>query len=305
MSSWLDGLTVRTDGHRGDLLDAVTSAEITRRIDGDGTTTLTLELRDPDGDLRGGPLLARGAQVDIDERQADVPFILPFELVAVDKRDRALSTTWQDSASLTLQRQAETEVTRPDASNVNRFVGQLVGEEPMTSPAFAPWNGHIGLVREPDARLGDDDDDDQLARTGNDDDGDPESSWAALERIAAACDPPRRRYSLGRIIIFASDAWLAEGHGVTAGGHQPHRWREGAGGVDKVDYQWDVGKKADKATVDVWVPDLTRITPSSPVRLDEPGDVADGLWLVEQIRWNPHSQRAKVTLTRPAELRED
>lgn len=300
MSSWLDGLDVATDGHRGDLLAPLTGASITRSIDADGSVNLSLDLRDPDRKLVGGPLLSRGARVDVDQGDGD---LLAFELVAVKKRGRGLSTTWQDVASLALQRADQPEVTRPDSTEVNRFVGQLVREPRMDSPAFDPWDGRIGLVREPDPRLADDEGDDQLARAG-DDDGEPESSWAALERIAGSCDPPRRRFSLGRIVVFASDPWLAEGRAVEAGGQDPHRWRESAGGVDKIDYDWDAGKQADSATVNVWVPDLKRITPSAPVKLDEPGDAAAGVWLVEKMTWNPFSTKATCTLTRPAALRE-
>lgn len=284
MTGGLPPLRAVTDGQEGELLAAVAGVTVTRKLSGQGTATVTLELRDPSRELVAGPLLAAGARVEL----AD----LTWELVSVDRRGRGLSTVWQDLVSLTLQRQDDTEVTRPDTTDPRRFAASLIRE------------GGVDAQLEPGRwRLDDDEDDEQLARTGDDDEGDPESSWDALERLGGMLDPTRVRYSLGDRVVMGSPSWLADGHALDPSGSDPFRWAEGRGGVDSLDYRWDVGKRADSATASVWVPNLDRVPPGAAVRLDEPGAASDGTWLVESVRWQPTTRRASVDLTRPAELR--
>lgn len=103
--------------------------------------------------------------------------------------------------------------------------------------------------------------------------GADETSWDAVKRLADELH--WRAYASGSTVIFASDAALLA---------QPVALRltEQSPGVDSIDFDWDAGKRAARATCTLEVAEPSALEPGQVVVLSELG-VADGPWLVSDI----------------------
>lgn len=248
---------------------AITSASTIRQID--GPATVQLSVTDPDYQLVHDRVLTDPPQVRVGGA--------PFQLVRV-RVDQAgeLSCTFEGLDSLGLKRDKGLLVAREGTRYRYQFARRLMDRADGVQATL------IEARREP-ARV-------QLAR-GSEDDPD-ESSWKALKRLAD--EVGWRFYSLGRIPVFASDDWLAEGRTIHPDGRQPWRIARDSDVVLDASFTVDVGQPVDEMTVEL-VAGTYQLAPGHPVETVGYGP-ADGQWLVERVDDDLYQPHAKVDLTR-------
>ena len=118
---------------------------------------------------------------------------------------------------------------------------------------------------------------------------DLEDTWTACGRIMGAIG--WRTMARRGAVTLAPDSWLLT-HAAAS-----YTLGEGSPGVDLIDVDWDVGKPAATATLQVWA-GSTDLAAGSPVTLTGMGP-CDGPWLVESISRTLATKLATVTAIRP------
>ena len=118
---------------------------------------------------------------------------------------------------------------------------------------------------------------------------DLEDTWTACGRIMGAIG--WRTMARRGAITLAPDSWLMT-HAAAS-----YTLGEGSPGVDLIDLDWDVGKPAATATLQVWAGSAD-LAAGSSVTLTGMGP-CDGPWLVETISRTLSSKLATVTAIRP------
>lgn len=118
-------------------------------------------------------------------------------------------------------------------------------------------------------------------------DGQRESSWDAIGRLAD--EVQWRRFMVAGVLWFISDDALIR---------QPPlaRLRESTAGIDEIDFDFDTGQAAARATVRAQA-DRWAAPPGSVVLLERLGP-ANGRWIVEEIRSPLDSVQTEITLLR-------
>lgn len=99
-----------------------------------------------------------------------------------------------------------------------------------------------------------------------------EDAWTCLTRLAN--DVQWRCFSNGQSIVIGPDDWLLS-FPVAA------TFVEHTGGVDNIDFEWDMNQAQATATINV-VTDLLSFPPGSPIQLNNLG-VASGVWLASDV----------------------
>ena len=122
-----------------------------------------------------------------------------------------------------------------------------------------------------------------------------ENGWHGLNRLAA--DRQWRCFEAEGTVFFGGDEWLA-------GLLPPIAITEDDDGIEWIDYELTRGDKASLATVTCRAA-MWDLRPGAPVYIEDLGESAEGLWLVDTIRRGLFSTTATVTLIRKvAELPE-
>ena len=194
-----------------------------------------------------------------------------FELVAVSKGGDFVTYTFEDAIVAALRKRRKKLVVKPGITTRAAFAVRLAREAKVPHQVDPTHKGKVHTVLERST------------------DGEKTSSWDVLgEQVAA---PIRwRRFSDGSRLVVGGDEWLQTGW------RKPLQLREHQGGVQDIDFDLDVAKRASAATMTVDTEAL-QLRPGQPVRLTQLGP-ADGGWLVAQVSHDLGSPRASVTLTR-------
>lgn len=251
---------------RAALVEAVSEPpRLARTVDGATTLTVTVQDRDR-GLLRSGMFDARSYAV-CDE--------VNFELVGVGKSGHRLTLTFEDAVVSALRRKVEPFAWAASTLSRADMVRRLATEcnlDVWVDPADrGPVNRAVtrGPQQEGQGGVGADD------------------SWSLLGSLAS--DAGWRRFSDGRRLVVGSDDWLA-------GLLPPVPIAEHSGPVHDIDLDLDVGRPANRATLDV---DAGRwaLRPGQWVVPSGMGP-GDGAWLVESFERPLTRHRARVGLVR-------
>lgn len=244
------------------LMEAVVAPpEMVRTID--GASTLNITVADHDRKLLRHPT--------IDERSWAIVNDIHFELVKVSKVGNFLTLTFEDAIVAALRRRSKP-LSAPANSTTRRGFAVRLAKEANVLHAIDPTRKE--RVHNP------------LTRSA---DGQKQNSWEVLGSDVA--EPINwRRFSDGRRLVMGSDDWLISRY------KKPRVLREQTDGVNAIDFDLDVGKRASSATLNIDTR-LNDFTPGTPVRLEEVGP-ADGVWLVAESTRLLTTTRGDVTLTR-------
>jgi len=258
----LEGKTMTADvvGH---VLDCTAERSL------DGAPTITLTVHDSSHKLLRSGLLADRTSVVLDG--------IGFELVSVRKNGDTLSLIFEDMVATALRRRTEPRKVNAGAMTHVDFVKLLVNEESWIE--VATWPALAGVSKT------------ELARGNPGDDtpsDNPESSWAAIERLAR--ERGWRRWVRDGKLWYLPDAFLLLGDPLykIKDGYQP--------GVQSVDFDFDIGKPVATITVmaliERWgvpIGEIVEITEMGP---------ANGKWIVHSISRSAFSTEARITLVK-------
>ncbi|GAB3867398.1 hypothetical protein GCM10028801_41300 [Nocardioides maradonensis] len=229
----------------------------------DGASTLTITVADHKRQFINDDT--------IDQRSWAVVAGIYFELVAVSKSGDYLTLTLEDSIVAALRRQ-----TKPLSVGANKTTRRAfairLAKEAGVSYAIDP--GHPEKVHNP------------LTRSHG---GDKQSSWDILGSDVA--EPINwRRFSDGSRLVLGGDDWLKSGY------MKPVVLQENVGGVQSIDFDLDVGKRASTATVGIDTR-LLSFTPGAPVSIPSLGP-GSGLWITSTFTRRLSSTNGTLELTR-------
>jgi cell wall-associated NlpC family hydrolase len=253
----IDAMTLVGDLAHADLRRALSEPPTVERTI-DGASQVTVALLDARHRLLGSGMLDHPSWLKVDGHG--------YQLAAVSKSGSALSLIFEDAIAAAMSHHkgrltvAANRVTRAD------FLTRLAHAARVKStidPALDRARAHNPLGREKG-----------------------EDSWVAAGRIAE--EVHARRFSDGTRMIVGGDTWLAT--------RQPRvTLREGAGGVDTIDFDLDAGKPASSATVTAWAT-RWQVPPGLGVTVAGHGP-ANGPWLVQTVSRSLTSRKTSVTLT--------
>lgn len=253
----LDAMTLVGDLSKANLRDALSAPPTLERTI-DGASQITVAVQDPRRTLLTSGMLNHPSWLKVDGHA--------YELAAVSKSGPVLSLTFEDAIAAAMSKPkglltvAAHKVTRAD------FLTRLAA----TAHVKALIDPGMDRVR---AR-------NPLARDKGED------SWVAAGRIAE--EVQARRFSDGTRMVVGADKWLAA--------RQPAlTLHEGRGGVEAIDFDYDVGQPAASATVTAWA---TRwaVPPGLGVILADLGP-GNGPWLVQTVSRTLTSAKATIELT--------
>lgn len=244
-----------------DIIGAVREAPTMRRTI-DGASVLTVTAADHKRKLLNSPV--------IDERSWAEAAGMNFELVGVSKSGDDLTLTFEDAIVAALRRRTKPLSVPAGTTTRARFVARLAREARVD---YAVDPEKRSVVQSP------------LQRSIG---GEKSNSWDVLG--ADVAEPINwRRFSDGRRLVVGGDDWLM-------GRKRPLVLREHTDGVQSIDFDLDVAKRASTAKVQCDAR-LLKITPGDPVRVHGVGP-GDGLWLVSEVDQRLTTTRCDVTLTR-------
>lgn len=244
-----------------DIIGAVREAPLMRRTI-DGASTLTVTAADHERKLLNSPV--------IDERSWVETAGMTFELVGLSKSGDDLTLTFEDAIVAALRRRTKPLSAPAGTTTRARFVARLAREARVE---YAVDPEKRSVVQSP------------LQRSIG---GEKSNSWDVLG--ADVAEPINwRRFSDGRRLVVGGDDWLM-------GRKRPLVLREHTDGVQTIDFDLDVAKRASTAKVQCDAR-LLKITPGDPVRVHGVGP-GDGLWLVSEVDQRLTTTRCDLTLTR-------
>ena len=252
----------QTRKHRAlDIIGAVSDAP-SMRLTIDGASTLTVVVADHKRELLNSPV--------IDERSWAVAAGIHFELVGLAKDGDYLTLTFEDAIVAALRRRTKPLSAPAGSTTRRRFAMRLAKEANVDAQVD---NTHKGVVHTPLQRS-----------VGNE----KSNSWDVLGSDVA--EPINwRRFSDGKRLVVGGDDWLMSRF-------KPRVLREHTDGVQSIDFDLDVAKRASTAKVTLDAR-LLALTPGDPIRVRGCGP-GDGLWLVSEADRRLTSARADITLTR-------
>lgn len=255
----LEGATLRSD-----IASLITDIVVDRTID--GAPTVAISAHDTDRVLLRSGLLSQQAAVSLGG--------VGYELVQVRKTGPDLTLTCEDMVVSALKRRTTPLKVAPGTTTHVEFARRLVAEE-----------GWIGFVTWPDlaetAKV-------ELSRGDPGGTGEPESSWAAMGRLAD--ERGWRRWVRDGSIYYLPETFLLLGE-------PKYRLSEDSrAGVDSIDFDFDQGKEIATVSVtarigrwDVPVGEVVEIAGLGP---------ADGKWIVAGVNRSVYSLTAAITLTK-------
>ncbi len=229
----------------------------------DGANTLEVTVADADRKLLRSPATGERSWAQVDG--------IRFELVAMSKTEDRFTLTFEDGIAAALRRRTKP-LSVPAGSTTRREFAIRLARE-----ARVPYRID-DTKRPPVARV--------LERSAS---GEKSTSWDVLGEMAE--DVRWRRFSDGKRLIIGSDDWLFDRD------KNPNVLREYRNGVQSIDFDLDVAKRASTATLTVDAK-LWSLGPGSVCRLNEEMGPADGKWLVSEFTRPLTSTRATVTLVR-------
>jgi hypothetical protein len=241
--------------------DRLGSATLSRSIT--QASTLSLGFIDPKRELIDSPLLNEAVTIDTGANPA-----MRFKLVQVSKSADKITGTYEDALINYLRTVTGQEATAPGVSSRVDFARQLL--RPLGVPINAPTIFTTSAL-EPLTR----------GTSQNPD----EDTWTCLTRIAS--DVQYRCFSDGASIWFGPDDWLLENSHFA-------QIAERAGGVDQIDFDWDVGKPVAQANVTTFSWAWTS-PPGSAVEIVNLGPVS-GRWLCQDLSRDLYKAQTKATL---------
>lgn len=251
---------------RGDVAAVLRDARHTRSID--GVNTVTLELYDDAQKLLESGIFNQRNTLRISGRD--------FETVQVRKSGPTLSLTFEDFIVSSLRKRDEPFKVAPNTTNHVAFVRRMVQQVPGAKFFFPP-----GTVPKGNAPT-------ELAR------GNPsptertkEDSWTAIRRIGD--ERGWRAFTRGKTIMYAPETWLLAQRPA-------YRLTELTGGVDYIDFDFDIGKpvatvklKVRSQRFEMHVGDVIELYSMGP---------ANGKWLISEISRSLFDLHADVTCTK-------
>lgn len=265
--------TLRFDGQTADVevIEAITSADLERPID--GAPTLALGLHDKARTLIQSPLFNATVTCQIDT--------FAYELVKVSKSGDDVTAVFEDLAVASLRRHNSPLKVAAGAMSRPQFAQRLITEEAWIRLIVAN-------VAAPASKV-------ELAR-GNPDAPPPrageeptlEESWTASGRVLDEIGW-RRFVAIPNQITIAPDS-------AAIAAPPNFAFKEFTEGVDMIDFDYDVGKPIATATVNLraarWF-----AAPGIPVMVQDLG-AASGVWLIGNITGSLFSTQRVVTLVR-------
>lgn len=244
-----------------DIIGAV-SEPPTMRLTIDGASELRVSVADHQRKLLKSPV--------IDERAWAVAGGIHFELVGLSKSGDYVTLTFEDAIVAALRRRTKPDSVPAGTTTRARYVARLAREAEVD---FRVDDEKRGVVNSP------------LERSIG---GEKTSSWDVLGSDVA--EPINwRRFSDGKRLVVGGDDWLMSRY-------QPRELREHIDGVQSIDFDLDVAKRASTAKVQLDAR-LKAFIPGDPVKVAGCGP-GDGLWLVSEVERRLTTTRADVTLTR-------
>lgn len=232
------------------------------RLTIDGASTLELTCADHTRKLLTSPV--------VDERSWAAVGEVNFELVAVSKSGDSVRLTFEDAIVAALRRRDKPLSAPAGTTTRARFVARLARE------ARVPYlvdPEKRSVVQNP------------LQRSIG---GEKSNSWDVLG--ADVAEPINwRRFSDGKRLIVGGDPWLTSRI-------KPRTLREHTDGVQSIDFDLDVAKRASTAKVQCDAR-LVSLVPGDPIKVHGVGP-GDGLWLVSEVDRRLTTTRCDVTLTR-------
>jgi hypothetical protein len=259
----------------GDLISALTSADLERTID--GADTITLGLRDPHLNLlRSGIFASRATiQIPMPPNTGRPVNGLGFVLAAVKKNGRAITTVFEDMAAASLRRHdAPRKVAAGQMTRVD-FARLLVSEE--------RWIKFHAPVAGPRTKV-------ELARgtfATKDARAEKESTWDALGRLAD--DVGWRRFTKDNAVWFLPETHLLAGAPA-------YSIAEDDPGIDSIDFDWDTGKPVSTVTVtaraETWA-----ASPGTVIEIRNLPPVS-GKWIVASVSESFFTTAVSIRLTK-------
>ena len=245
-----------------DVIGAITEPPA-MRLTIDGASTLELTCADHDRRLLRSPV--------VDERSWAVVNGVHFELVALAKAGDAVTLTFEDAIVAALRRRTKPLSAPAGTTTRARFVARLAREAKVP---YQVDDEKRGVVQNP------------LQRSIG---GEKSSSWEVLG--ADVAEPINwRRFSDGKRLIVGGDEWLMSRR------RAPRTLREHTDGVQSIDFDLDVAKRASTAKVQCDAR-LVSLLPGDPIKVQGVGP-GDGLWLVSEVDRRLTTTRCDVTLVR-------
>lgn len=264
LTALVDELKIVSQGRKHGALDIIgaVSEPPQMSLTIDGASVLTVVVADHKRQLLRSPV--------IDERSWAVAADVHFELVGLSKNGDYVTLTFEDAIVAALRRRTKPLSVPAGTTTRARFGARLARE------AGVPYRidpTHKGVVRSP------------LQRSIG---GQKTDSWEVLGSDVA--EPIKwRRFSDTKALVLGGDPWLRSRL-------KPREIREHTDGVQDIDFDLDVAKRASTAKVTMDAR-LKAFMPGDPVRVERCGP-GDGLWLVSEVDRRLTSVRADVTLTR-------
>jgi hypothetical protein len=258
--------------HYADLIQAVTQLRVTETIT--GASTLEITLSDPKRTLLQSKALTTKSTVALDRAG--------FELVKVSKQGTAVTLTFEDISVALLRRTPGTARPRPGHHHAPSFVRSLIREEPDIPVVVAP--GAPTTLVEISRGSGSSTKSEQVREKK-----DKEDTWTAAGRIMGEIG--WRVFARHGTVTIAPDSWLIAHSG------KPYVLNPDTKGVHSIDFEWDTGKPAASASLEVDA-EIHAILPGTPITLQGLG-AGNGAWLVETIDRSLWNKRATITAIRP------
>ena len=244
-----------------DITDFYIGGDLNRRID--QADTLTLRFTDVDRKLIRSNIFNKETVINFDG--------LPFTLAQVSKNEDELLVVFEGSGVADLRRKKGKMKVGPNKISRTEFARRLVEEV-----KYLKFEGESTVETRK-----------AIMRGGKDNPG--EDSWECLQRLASERD--WRCFETENVVYFGSDAWLLNQY------RTPHVVTEDSQSVDVINFEYDSGKRAETATLQVWA-QLWAARPGASVIVEELGRLCAGKWLVEGISRSLDSQIAQVNLVR-------
>jgi cell wall-associated NlpC family hydrolase len=263
--------------HHADLVEAVTQLRLTETIT--GASTLEITLIDPKRTLLRSKALTSRSTVAIDRAG--------FELVKVAKQGTSVSLTFEDISVAMLRRHNSLRKAAAGTTTRPAFVRTLIREEPDIPVVIAPGASR-NLVEISRGSGSPTTGRSKVVGSGQVVDSGVEDTWTAAGRIMGEIG--WRVFARHGTITIAPDSWLIAHNG------KPYILSPDSKGVHNIDFDWDVGKPAAAATLEVDA-EIHAILPGTPLTLQGVG-IGSGAWLAESIERSLWNKRASVTAVR-------
>jgi cell wall-associated NlpC family hydrolase len=267
LASLLDhaGLVLAGRDLSEDVHSAITSATVTRTIN--GAPTLAISLVDPHRTLVRSGIFSHRVTTHLH------PFT--YEIVQVQKSGSALTVTCEDQVVAELRKHNNKLAVGAQLLTHVQFARRMVREARWIK-FKAPYT-KAPLSKAPLTR-GD------IARHGK-----KENTWDALNRLAQ--ERGWRVFVRGvDEVWYVPDTWLINNL-------DPFKLSENTDGVDSIDFDFDEGKKIATATV-LCRSALWKVPPGQPAVISKLGP-ANGSWLIQDINKLATSLTSTITLVRP------